>query len=260
MGSSNNISLVLAIIMAISLLSFAQNSPQDYINAHNAARREVGVGPMVWDERVASVAQNYANQRQADCQLVHSQNGPYGENLAWGTALTGTSAVNLWVGEKADYDYNSNTCAPGKTCGHYTQVVWRQSVRLGCARYYILRHNAARKEVGVGLFQWDATVAKFAESYANQRKDCALQHSHTPKYGENIAVGSGEFSGLDAVKLWVDEKADYDYHSNSCKFMKMRGYYTQVVGKNSSSIGCARVKCVNDAYFVTCNYELCFRF
>ncbi|GJR34171.1 pathogenesis-related protein 1-like protein [Tanacetum coccineum] len=134
MGSSNNISLVLAIIMAISHLSFAQNSPQDYINAHNAARREVGVGPMVWDERVASFAQNYANQRQADCQLVHSQNGPYGENLALGTELTGASAVNLWVGEKADYDYNSNTCAPEKVCGHYTQVVWRQSVRLGCAR------------------------------------------------------------------------------------------------------------------------------
>ncbi|GJY40643.1 pathogenesis-related protein 1 [Tanacetum coccineum] len=281
MGSSNNISLVLAIIMAISLLSFAQNSPQDYINAHNAARSEVGVGPMVWDERVASFAQNYANQRQADCQLVHSQNRPYGENLAWGTALTGTSAVNLWVGEKADYDYNTQTlCAPGNDMWTLYSKYVGTSVRLGCARvqcnsgacfimlhvyeqnkiYYILRHNAARKEVGVGLFQWDATVAKFGESYANQRKDCALQHSHTPKYGENIAVGSGEFSGLDAVKLWVDEKADYDYHSNSCKFMKMRGHYTQVVGKNSSSIGCARVKCVNDAYFVTCNYELCFRF
>ncbi|PWA54514.1 pathogenesis-related protein 1 [Artemisia annua] len=134
MGSSNNISLVLAIIMAISHLSFAQNLPQDYINAHNAARQEVGVGPMVWDENVASFAQNYANQRQADCQLVHSQDRQYGENIAWGTELTGASAVELWVREKADYDYNSNTCAPGKQCGHYTQVVWRKSVRLGCAR------------------------------------------------------------------------------------------------------------------------------
>ncbi|PWA66556.1 pathogenesis-related protein PR-1 type [Artemisia annua] len=134
MSLSNNISVFLAIIMAISHLSFAQNSPQDYINAHNAARREVGVGPMVWDERVASFARNYANKRQADCQLVHSQDRRYGENIAWGTELTGASAVKLWVAEKANYDYNSNTCAPGKTCGHYTQVVWRKSVRLGCAR------------------------------------------------------------------------------------------------------------------------------
>ncbi|GKD81685.1 pathogenesis-related protein 1, partial [Tanacetum coccineum] len=104
----------------------------DYTSSHTMQLD--GVGPMVWDERVASFAQNYANQRQADCQLVHSQNRPYGELIALGTALTGASAVNLWVGEKADYDYNSNTCAPGKTCGHYTQVVWRQSVQLGCAR------------------------------------------------------------------------------------------------------------------------------
>nr|GEW19672.1 pathogenesis-related protein PR-1 type-like [Tanacetum cinerariifolium] len=147
-------------------------------------------------------------------------------------------------------------------CQHYFSLICVISISTlhfthshNAAEDYVNAHNAARKEVGVGVLKWDATVAKFAESYANQRKDCALQHSHNPKYGENIAFGSGEFSGLDAVKLWVDEKADYDYNSNSCKFMKMCGHYTQVVWKNSSRIGCARVKCVNDAYFVTCNYE-----
>ncbi|XP_024979355.1 pathogenesis-related protein PR-1 type-like [Cynara cardunculus var. scolymus] len=137
MGYSNNISLLI-FVMSTAILHFsqAQNSPQDYVDAHNRARAQVGVGPMTWDSRVASFAQNYANQRQGDCQLIHSQNRPYGENLAGGSGfeLTGVGAVNLWVGEKADYDYNSNTCAPGKVCGHYTQVVWRKSVRLGCAR------------------------------------------------------------------------------------------------------------------------------
>ncbi|KAI3715920.1 hypothetical protein L6452_22913 [Arctium lappa] len=137
MGNWNNISLlILAMSMAILHFSQAQNSPQDFVNAHNRARAQVGVGPMTWDSRVASFAQNYANQRRGDCQLIHSQNRPYGENLAGGSGfeLTGVRAVDLWVGEKADYDYNSNTCAPGKVCGHYTQVVWRNSVRLGCAR------------------------------------------------------------------------------------------------------------------------------
>lgn len=121
---------------------------------------------------------------------------------------------------------------------------------------YVNAHNAARKEVGVGPMKWDPTVAKFAESYANKRKaDCALEHSHTDKYGENIALGPGEFSGLDAVKLWVDEKADYDYKSNGCKFSKMCGHYTQVVWKKSTRLGCARVKCVNGWSFVTCNYD-----
>ncbi|CAK9145001.1 unnamed protein product [Ilex paraguariensis] len=113
--------------------SQAQNSPQDYLNAHNAARSQVGAGPLTWDNKVASYAQNYANQRINDCNLKHSQ-GQYGENLATATpTLSGTSAVNLWVGERVNYDHNSNSCTGGQ-CGHYTQVVWRNSVRLGCAR------------------------------------------------------------------------------------------------------------------------------
>ncbi|KAJ9538108.1 hypothetical protein OSB04_030841 [Centaurea solstitialis] len=116
----------------------AQNSQQDFLDAHNQARAEVGVGPLMWDDTVASYARNYADQRRADCQLMHSQNNPYGENIAGGGGpgydLTAVGAVDLWVGEKGDYDHNSNTCAPGKVCGHYTQVVWRNSVRLGCAR------------------------------------------------------------------------------------------------------------------------------
>ena len=128
----------LAIVCVISLanmvhVSLAQNSPQDYLNAHNAARARVGVGPMRWDAKVASYAQNYVNKLKVSCKLVHS-GGPYGENLAWGSNdLSGTAAVNMWVAEKTKYDYNSNSCVGGE-CRHYTQVVWSNSVRLGCAK------------------------------------------------------------------------------------------------------------------------------
>ncbi|KAI3445853.1 hypothetical protein Pfo_002518 [Paulownia fortunei] len=111
-----------------------QNSPQDYLNAHNEARAQVGVGPMTWDEKVAAFARNYANQRIGDCNLVHSSNSPYGENLAEGTGdFTGPAAVDVWVGEKPNYNYSNNSCVR-EQCLHYTQVVWRNSVRLGCAR------------------------------------------------------------------------------------------------------------------------------
>ncbi|CAN7015733.1 unnamed protein product [Brassica rapa subsp. trilocularis] len=48
--------------------------------------------------------------------------------------MSGVEAVNMWVSEQADYDYGSNTCASGKQCGHYTQIVWKNSARLGCAK------------------------------------------------------------------------------------------------------------------------------
>lgn len=135
MGISKlSIALVYMLGLALVHTIHAQDSPQDFLSAHNSARSAVGVAPLVWDDKVAAFAQDYANQRKGDCKLVHS-GGPYGENIAWGKPdLSGTNAVKMWVDEKADYDYNSNTCAAGKQCGHYTQVVWRNSARVGCAK------------------------------------------------------------------------------------------------------------------------------
>lgn len=128
-----------AIICLLSLamvqVSLAQDSQQDYLDPHNSARAQVGVGPLAWDDTVAAYAQDYAKQMAGTCNHVHSH-GRYGENLAWSDygSLTVAEAVKLWVDEKQYYDHNSNSCAPGETCGHYTQVVWRKSNHLGCAR------------------------------------------------------------------------------------------------------------------------------
>ncbi|XP_022988980.1 pathogenesis-related protein PRB1-3-like [Cucurbita maxima] len=137
------LSLSLFCVASVAMLpsTLAQDTPQDFVNAHNAARALVGVGPVQWDATVASYAQQYANLRINDCQLIHS-GGPYGENIAWGSSnLSGTAAVQLWVAEKQYYNYNTNSCAAGKVCGHYTQVVWRNSVRIGCAKV-ICANNA----------------------------------------------------------------------------------------------------------------------
>ncbi|KAK4349061.1 hypothetical protein RND71_031816 [Anisodus tanguticus] len=124
--------LVYVMVLAIFHSCNAQNSPQDYLAVHNNARSQVGVGPMAWDTSLASKAQNYANSRRGDCNLIHS--GP-GENLAKGSGdFTGRRAVELWVAEKPNYNYGTNQCAAGKQCGHYTQIVWRNSVRVGCGR------------------------------------------------------------------------------------------------------------------------------
>ncbi|KAK4401794.1 Basic form of pathogenesis-related protein 1 [Sesamum angolense] len=113
---------ILVILSCIIIPSTAQNSAQDYVNAHNTARAQVGVGPVVWNTTLANCAQNYANQRVGDCSLTHS-NGIFGENLAKGSSssFSGVSAVNMWVAEKQCYDYNTNSCIGGKQCLHYTQ-------------------------------------------------------------------------------------------------------------------------------------------
>ncbi|TYH33397.1 hypothetical protein ES332_D13G056200v1 [Gossypium tomentosum] len=110
------------------------SSPQDFLNVHNAACAAVGVRPITWNNVVATYAADYAEKRISDCGLVHS-GGPYGENLAWnGGDLSGLDAVRSWIDEKDYYNLKSGVCDSGHVCGHYTQVIWSNSVLLGCAK------------------------------------------------------------------------------------------------------------------------------
>ena len=133
--------LLLLALGSAAIVVTSQNSPQDFLDPHNAARADVGVGPVSWDETVAAYAQAYADQRRGDCQLVHTPAGrPYGENIygggGYGATWTAADAVKAWVSEKQYYDHSGNTCSapPNESCGHYTQVVWRDSTAIGCAR------------------------------------------------------------------------------------------------------------------------------
>ena len=119
---------------ALAHFSLAQTSPQDYVDAHNAARAQVGVQPIAWNETVAAYARRYASSRVAARCSMENSGGPYGENLAkvYGTSVSGSDAVEFWVTEKPNYDYNSNSCVGGE-CLHYTQIVWGDSLYLGCA-------------------------------------------------------------------------------------------------------------------------------
>lgn len=130
------VALLLFALVSATVVT-AQRTPQDIVDAHNAARAAVGVGPVSWDATVAAWAQSWVDQFSASCQPMHSPAGrPYGENIYWGSDvnLTGVDAVNSWVSEMQYYDHATNSCsAPaGKSCGHYTQVVWRDSTAIGC--------------------------------------------------------------------------------------------------------------------------------
>lgn len=126
-----------------------ENESQQWLNAHNKARKEVGVGPLLWDKGLADLAENYARELAQRCQgLVHSKSG-YGENLAakWGGKPLESMAVPVgwWVNEKQHYNYKTNSCARGKVCGHYTQVVWKRSKYLGCGSAHCRQKNDSIK-------------------------------------------------------------------------------------------------------------------
>ncbi|MBA0727379.1 hypothetical protein Golax_000375, partial [Gossypium laxum] len=99
-------------------------------------------------------------------------------------------------------------------------------------------------------------VARYAADYAEKRiSDCDLVHSGGP-YGENIAWNSGDLSRPDAVRLWIDKKDYYNLKSGVCDSSQVCRQYTQVIGCNSSRLGCAKVIGSNNGgTFFICNYD-----
>ncbi|XP_040964506.1 pathogenesis-related protein 1-like [Gossypium hirsutum] len=94
----------------------------------------VAAAPNPASMKNGSYAADYAEKRISDCDLVHS-GGPYGENLAWSsTDLSGPDAMRLWIDEKDYYNFKSGVCDSSHVCRQYTQVIGRNSSRLGCAK------------------------------------------------------------------------------------------------------------------------------
>lgn len=110
------------------------------VAAHNRWRAEVGVPNLKWSDKLATVAQGYADKLAAGgCKLPMQHSGSrYGENLYWhraSTAVLPSRPVDAWTENEKDwYDPATGQCsAPaGGFCGHYTQVVWKDTKEVGC--------------------------------------------------------------------------------------------------------------------------------
>ncbi|XAR66674.1 hypothetical protein NMG60_11012980 [Bertholletia excelsa] len=110
-----------------------------FLYNHNLVRGAKWELPLTWDSNLERYARWWAGQRKSDCALEHSfPEGEFklGENIFWGsgTSWTPTDAVRVWADEEKYYSYPTNTCAEGQMCGHYTQIVWKTTRRIGCAR------------------------------------------------------------------------------------------------------------------------------
>jgi pathogenesis-related protein 1 len=107
------------------------------IERHNFWRAEVGLDPLEWSDEMAALADDWAQQlKESNCAFKHRPNNKYGENLFWGTSgyYTAGDAVDSWADERKDYNYDSNKCNSGKVCGHYTQIIWKNTTKFGCAK------------------------------------------------------------------------------------------------------------------------------
>ena len=120
-------------LLWLLLLLAGNGAAQDLLTAHNAVRARSHVAPLVWSDRLAKHAQEWADTLLARGEFGHRPNLTYGENLyeIRGAAATPARVVGAWAAESKYYDYRSNTCQG--VCGHYTQIIWRDTTAVGCA-------------------------------------------------------------------------------------------------------------------------------
>lgn len=104
--------------------------------AHNKWRAMHQAGPLQIDPKIKQFAQKRADFIGASdgAEFRHPDNLPYGENLAWhsNAATSCADLVKMWYDEISMYDFYKG--AFSLETGHFTQLVWKSTTRVGCAR------------------------------------------------------------------------------------------------------------------------------
>jgi pathogenesis-related protein 1 len=130
-------SLIAALALAGGVHGQARPDPaplaRDILAAHTAVRARLRLRPLTWSARLESWARIWAEALLQRHEFAHRPKNPFGENLfaVVDGRVSPAQVVRSWASEAADYDYESNGCR--RVCGHYTQIVWRNTREVGCA-------------------------------------------------------------------------------------------------------------------------------
>lgn len=141
---------------------------QKLLDKHNCARRRYGLQPLVWDWKLAAHAQEHADRCIWNHASILGIGVPgEGENLS--LAMGKPVDVDGWLAEEPYYDCVNGKCRPpsaDKMCGHWTQVMWRDTGRVGCGK-----RRCATLQSAPGFLNSDILVCRYTPpgNYVGQR-------------------------------------------------------------------------------------------
>ncbi|CAH0058611.1 unnamed protein product [Clonostachys solani] len=131
---------------------------QAALDAHNDARAEVGNSNLVWDTDLVADAQEWADHLVTLGSLEHSSVSDQGECLfqTYTGSTPYTDAVNAFVSEKSSYNGEAIDSSNYLTFGHYTQVIWKSTTKVGMAKaagsdgsvYVVARYSPPGNYIG----------------------------------------------------------------------------------------------------------------
>ena len=135
---------ILAIVQCNNLRNLEENFNwntvyNELISTHNTKRQNHGVSSLSKLTAIEANCQQTANNCKENESLIHStgtyQSQPLGQNLYMyaGRAPTGSEITEKWYSEEANYDYVNGKSSNGGVIGHFTQLVWKNTNKIGCA-------------------------------------------------------------------------------------------------------------------------------
>jgi hypothetical protein len=135
--------LVLAAPLMIGGTGRLTSLDERLLAAHNRERSALGIAPLAWDPALAAEAGRWGGELARSGAFEHEgdtgEADPQGENLWAGTpgAYAPEEMVEGWIEEKkffrpGRFPDNSST-GDYADVGHYTQLMWRDTDRVGCA-------------------------------------------------------------------------------------------------------------------------------
>lgn len=111
---------------------------KDMLKAHNEFRKKHNVPDLVLDPVLNGVAQSWASQLGKSDKFGHNPSTKYGENVycMWSSDRNAhpnpKDVCRSWYDEIRDFNFGYEERYKGRaTTGHFTQVVWKSSKRLG---------------------------------------------------------------------------------------------------------------------------------
>ncbi|EDV57446.2 repressed by EFG1 protein 1 [Drosophila erecta] len=119
----------------------------------------------------------------------------------------------------------------------------------------ILREtNKYRRLHNAKPLKMDEKLCSYAQEWADQLADQnTLETRPTPLYGENImCVRRSNFSVQQILKLWYQEKYNYDYLKPG--FDLYTGHFSQLVWRQTEFLGVG-VACDVSSIWIVCNYN-----
>lgn len=116
------------------LLVIDASAISSILKEHNNERQLLKIPDLIWSNELAEYASEWALQlAEEDNGIHHRDFDAYGENISWFSAAPDdySEGVSLWNDEKKYYKYKAIGNDWAKT-GHYTQVIWKNTQRVGC--------------------------------------------------------------------------------------------------------------------------------